>query len=321
MVLLFSLYQIPYILPLAIPIACLIATILLVQRLSHTHELTAFRACGLSIKTISYPIILSAIVLSVLNFTIASELTPYCRILTKKLTYEVTSVNPLFLLQKDTLVKIQNTFVDMKVLRMGRRAEDVVLVVHNSSHDRLNIFTAKELTLEGDQLKGEKVTLISNVDSKKDAGFDHLVIENQNTMSTKASNLSQFIQNTDWYSNYDYLPLRMVLIKNEYDKLHPQKQGRKDRASLEIARRVSLGLAAFTFSFIGLAFGLEIGRNRKKKHIFWAIGLASFFLICFATAKSWHYNAVAPILVYLLPHPIIILLSLRAIRRASRGIE
>jgi len=183
-ILLFSLYQIPSILPLAIPIACLIATLLLFQRLSHTQELTALRACGLSMGTIAYPLLLTGLLLSLLNFSIVSELSPYCRILTKKLTYEVTASNPLFMLQKGTLVKIKDTFIDMRMLRMGKVAEDVMLIINNSSQERLNIVTAKQFTLEGDQLKGENVTLISTVDSKQE-GYDHLIIENQTTMSTK----------------------------------------------------------------------------------------------------------------------------------------
>lgn len=320
-VLLFALYQIPTILPLAIPIACLIATLLLFQRLSHTQELTALRACGLSTTTIAYPLLLAAVLLSVLNFSISSELSPHCRILTKKLTYEVTAVNPLFMLQKGTLVNIKDTFVDMRMLRMGRRAEDVILIIKNTSQGRLNIITAKEFSIEGDQLKGENVTLISSVDSRKE-GFDHLVIENQTTMSTKASNLSQFIQNTDWYSNYDYLPLRMVLAKSAYDKSSLSRERTiKNRAEQEICRRISLGLAVFTFTFIGISFGMEIGRNRKKKGMIWAIALSAFFLVCFATARSWKYHAFAPCFVYLLPHPIIILFSLFAFKRVSKGIE
>lgn len=321
-VLLFSLYQIPTLLPLALPVACLIATLLLFQRLSHTHELTALRACGLSTRMIAYPLLLAGIVLSILNFTISSEISPRCRILTKKLTYEVTAHNPLFMLQKGTLISIKDTFIDMRMLRMGKCAEDVILVINNGSHNRLNIVTAKQFSVAGDQLKGENVTLISSVDPKQE-GFDHLIIENQTTMSTKASNLSEFIQDTDWYANFDYLPLRMVIAKNSYDKSLQERRPHmvKNRAEQEICRRISLGMAPFTFIFIGIAFGTEIGRNRKKKGILSAILLSALFLACFATAKAWRYHALAPCLVYLLPHPIIGLVSLFAFKRVSRGIE
>lgn len=321
-VILFSLYLIPTVLPLAIPIACLIATLLLFQKLSHTHELTAMRACGLSTKTLTYPLLLTGFLMGVINFSIASELAPHCRVLTKKLTYEVTAINPLFLLQKGTLVKIKDTFIDMRMLRMGRCAEDVVIVINDASRGRLNIVTAKQFAIEGDQLLGDHVTFISSVDSKQE-GFDHLVIENQTTMSTKASNLSQFIQNTDWYSNYDYLPLRMLFAKKAYDTASPSPRYRADRgrAELECSRRVTLGLAAFSFTFIGVAFGMEIGRNRNKRRIIWAICLSALFLICFLTAKAWRHQILLPCLVYFLPHPLIILCSLRALRRVTRGVE
>jgi lipopolysaccharide export system permease protein len=320
-VLLFALYQIPYILPLALPISCLIATLLLFKRLSHTHELTALRTAGLGLQMIISPILMAGFFLSVANFSIVSELAPYCRILSKKLIYEVTETNPLFLLQKGTLIKLKETFIDMRILKTGRRAEDVIVILNNHSQGRLSLISAKELSLEKDQLKGEYVTLISNLESNREEGFDHLVIENQKTMETKASNLSQFIQNTDWYSNYDYLSFKMALAKESYDKRELRKGLLKQRARIELSRRISLGMAAFTFTVIGTAFGMEISRNRKKRGLFTAILLSALFLTCFITAKSWHYSSLIPPLIYLLPHPFILLFCFRAYRRVSRGIE
>src|SRR3990167_6985390 len=54
---LFSLYQIPYILPIALPISCLISAMTLSLRMSSSLELTALRASGISLRTISYPIL------------------------------------------------------------------------------------------------------------------------------------------------------------------------------------------------------------------------------------------------------------------------
>jgi|GEM_PF-7105077 len=115
----------------------------------------------------------------------------------------------------------------------------------------------------------------------------------------------------------------MVLVKNAYDKTasHSRLHMVKNRAQQEICKRISLGIAAFTFTVIGIAFGMEIGRNRKKKGIIWAILLSAFFLICFTTAKSWRHHPFAPCLAYLLPHPIIILISFRAFKRVSKGVE
>src|SRR6185436_6527806 len=73
-VFLFSLYQLPYVLPLAIPVSCVIAAILLFQHLSHNHELTALRAAGMGLRHLLVPLILSGILLSTVNFAIVAEL-------------------------------------------------------------------------------------------------------------------------------------------------------------------------------------------------------------------------------------------------------
>lgn len=317
---LFALYQVPYILPIAIPISCLIAAILLFQKLSSTHELTALRAFGLGLKTITFPIILSGTFLSLLNFIVVSEVAPLCRGLSKTLIYEITALNPLLLLQKDTLIKLKNAYVEMRVLNSGKHAEDVVFVICNSSNGRLGIMTAKELTIDGEMLNGKGVTFVSSVDPKREDTFDHLLIENQMSMQTKASHLSPFTQNSEWSSSYEYFPLRMILARELLGK-SKSRLLTGGSAQIEICRRVSLGLAAFTFTFVGLCFGIAISRNRSKKGVLTAAVLCSTFMICFLVAKSMRHAPLASCAAYLLPHPLIILLSLRTLTRISEGRE
>jgi len=316
---LFALLQIPYILPIAIPVSCLIAAMLLFQRLSHTHELTALRTSGFGLKTITAPLLFAGFFLTAINFTLASEISPRCKGLTKQLIFEIATANPLFLLQKESLVKLKSAYFNIGVLKANKYAEDVLIVVKNSSNGRMTVMSAKELSLKGELLKGEKVTFISSVDPKKESGFDHLVIENQAEMNTKAANLSQFLQTMDWTSSYDYLPLRMILahdIAAAKDQFHLSKG-----AQVEISRRISISLAAFTFTLIGIACGIQISRNRSKKGIIWAIGLAAFFLVCFISAKSFRHSPMTATMIYLLPHPLIILISLRFLKSIREGVE
>lgn len=318
--LLFTAYQIPTILPIAIPVSCLIASILLFQKLSHTHELTALRSAGLGLKPILFPLLLAGGCLSLLNFSIVSDLAPRCRSLSKELIYKVTAINPLFLFQKETLVRMKDAYIDMKTLRAGKSAEDVVFVVNNASNNRLGLMVAKELFLDGELLTGKNVTLISSIDTKKGEGFDHLVVENQRTMCTKASNLAQFVQNGEWCSNFEYYPSRMILAKEVLAKQGGSRAAFK-KAHMELSRRLSLGLAAFTFTLIGVAFGMEIGRNHKKRGVFWAIGLAALFMICFVSAKSFRSAPMTATLFYLLPHPLLALFCIRSLKSVDRGVE
>lgn len=320
-VLLFAFLQVPYILPIAIPVSCLITAMLLFQRLSKNNELTAFRTCGLGLKPITTPLIFAGLFLTLVNLTISCEIAPRCRAYSKELIYQTAAKNPLFLLQKESLVKLKNAYIDMKVLKSGKYAEDVVFAIKNTSNNRLTLMIAKELSLRGELLKGEQVALISSVDPKKGSGFDHLVIENQAVMNTKASNLSQYTQNADWNSTYDYQSLRMILARESVEKAHNSVFSVGRGAQLELSRRLSISIAAFTFTLIGVAFGIQISRNRSKKGIIYAIALASFYLVCFVAAKSLKHCPGISSMIFLLPHPLIILLCLRSLKSINEGVE
>ncbi len=317
--LLFALLQIPYILPIAIPISCLIATLLLFQRLSYTHELTALRTCGIGLKIVTTPLLYAGFLLALLNFTIASELSPFCKSLSKQLIFEIVSSNPLFILQRDSLVKLKSAYYNIGTLKDNTHAEDVLFVTKNSSTNRMTLMCAKELKIEADFLTGKQVAFISSVDTKRQSpGFDHLIIENQTDMQTKSADLSQFLQTADWKTSSEYLPMRRILASGlaKGDSFSLNKS-----AQIEIFRRVSIGLAAFTFTIVGLGFGIQIGRNPSKGKLFAAIGLTAGFMACFIAAKSFHTSAATALLIFMLPHPLILLCSLFSLKRIQRGIE
>jgi len=69
--------KIPLIIQLMLPIATLIATLVSVGRLTQKSEITAMRACGLSIYQIYKPIFLFSFVLSLLLFLNGEFLVPY----------------------------------------------------------------------------------------------------------------------------------------------------------------------------------------------------------------------------------------------------
>ncbi|MEK7339410.1 MAG: LptF/LptG family permease [Candidatus Rhabdochlamydia sp.] len=314
---LFSLYQIPYILPIAIPISCLISSLLLFQKLSYHQEITALRTIGLSLQKMVIPILSSGFLLVLLNAMIAFELAPICRSKARLLIYETVTSNPLFILQKQSPVKLKNMYIDLRVSRGAKSAEDVIIALKNSSNNRLSLFSFKNLSLVDEELEGNTISYISSFDSKKEYGFDHLMIENQDHMKIKAIQLGQFMQHTNWLSHHDYLTLRMLLAKESLEA-HPKMP---KKILIEIAKRISIAFAAFTFTLIGTCLGLQIGRNQSKKKTLWAISLAAFFMLCFIIAKSMYPNALLAISLLLIPHPLIAWASYRQLKLVSKGIE
>ena len=145
----FALYLIPYVLPLAIPISCLIASILLFQRLSHTHELTAMRACGLGLRQITSPIIMAGAVMALINFYTASELATHCRMLARRMEGQAGAVNPLNLIQNGHLLGLRDYYVDMRTTSTGEEAQDLTFACPNPRTGRLSLLCADRVRVHG----------------------------------------------------------------------------------------------------------------------------------------------------------------------------
>lgn len=315
---LFTLCQIPYILPIAIPISGLIASILLLQRLSYTQELTAFRSAGLSLKKISTPLLLAAFMLSLANFMVVSELTPRTRLYSQKLLHHVMTTSPLFLMKKSKLLKLQSSYVDMNMTEVGKEARDVVFAVKNDSSDRLTLMNAKKFHVEEDLLVGKNVAIISHLDPKDPHVFDHLIIENQRSMATSAQALSEMMQKNTFHFGYEYLPMG-DLIQTAFN--HTAKSKTIKRMRFELSRRIFFPLITYAFTFMGISLGLQIGRQHKRMGILLAIILAAFTFICSIAAKSYHLSTARALICYLLPLPLIFFCSFWFQKRAVEGIE
>lgn len=334
-VLWFTLYQIPYILPLAIPIACLISSIILIQRLSDTHELTALRASGFSIHNILTPLLLASAFVCLGNFYIVSEMATSSHLSTGLLKSELRSMNPLLLLNNKHLMRMKGYYVDtLGSSRVGENASDIVIGIPNKSNERISLVIAKNLKASAVEFSGEGVTLISSLPAKAEQS-ESLIVENMASAATTIQDFSQMIQKKVWSLNNDHLKLGLLLAKHSEDSkalmeaqaagqdLSVQKQIRRNlnRVKTEIIRRISIALSVVTFTLMGAAFGISINRHRSNRGVFIIIGLAAIFLFSYFTAKGIDHLFIASTLAYLLPHLLIILMSIWALNRASKGVE
>lgn len=302
---LFIVYQIPTILPIAIPISALIASLLLFQRLSRTFELTALRASGLSLTAILAPLLTCSLFLTLMNFSICAEIAPYCRREGKTLIYHETTENPLLLLQRQKLVKIKHAYLDMQV-KDDETTKDLVLIVYNESNDRLSLLSARKLRMFGEDLIGEDLALISYINAED--GYDTLVIENQAFMSTSAPLLSTAMKKNRPRLDINALSLKMLRLDK---KVKP--------AWVEILRRLSLSLAVFSFTLLGCTFGIEEGRNPSRKNLLFALLLTLTVLMSYLLAKDLKDFPFLATLAFLLPHPFIWVCSTVHLTRIARG--
>lgn len=312
----FGLYLIPYILPLAIPISCLLSTVILFQRLSHMQELTALRSGGFALLQVATPILIAGAALAMANFYVASELATHSHMLGKRLQSQMGTVNPLLLFQNTKFLKLGEMFVDMRTVRSGEEAQDVTCVVYNPGSERLNLLSANHLEMEGDDLHGKGAAVVTSFHAEEE-GFDHLVIENQQEMWVPVASFGHFIKPMHLQLKNDHLRLPLLLARlRTLDSPTEIARGRS-----EIARRVSIALAVFTFSLMGCAFGMEISRRKSKRGLLLACVLSALFITTFCLAGGMSSLFWLALLLYFVPHLLIIGSSILHLKRITRGVE
>lgn len=330
----FILYQIPYMLPIAFPISCLISSILLVKSLSRTHELTALRACGMSLREILTPILIAASFISIGSFYVVSEMATHSHLRSSLMKSEFRSINPLLLLHSKHLLRVKGAYFNtLGQSQIGESANDVVIAMPNRSAGRLNLLIAKRLEANPEKFEGRQITFISPVAAETDSAFDPCVIENIREASAASRNFSQIFQRKAWDISNDHLKMSLLLAQlnthksamdeakasqNNEHKLH-KKNLHRDYS--EILRRISVALAPFTFTLMGLSFGISINRRQSVRGILYVIALAALFLGAYFVARSVGDHLLTASLFYFVPHILIILLSILFLRRVSKGLD
>jgi len=310
----FVLYQIPHILPIAIPISCLISSLILIQKMSTSGEITTLRASGIGFRVILMPIIIMGLIASILNFYICSEVTTTAKQVVRTMALEDTSINPLVLLQRQKLLKINESYIDMEIDEDQNRAKNLIFVAPNHSNNHLSLVSADRFYVEKGEFIGENVSLISYLGKDPDH-FDTLMIENQSKMSTSAESISNLMKKNRLRLNISSLPMRLVFARG--------KLLGTNRAILinEALRRLSLGFAALSMTFLGISFAINISRVPKKRGLIIAALFSALLLTCYLFAKGIKMNLLLSGTLFLFPHLLIYITGFRRIRNISRGME
>ncbi|HRD55082.1 MAG TPA: LptF/LptG family permease [Parachlamydiaceae bacterium] len=334
-VLYFTLYQIPYILPIVIPISALISALLLIQRLSSSHELTALRASGLSLKAILAPILIFAAYLSALNFYIVSEVATESHLVANTLKSQLRQINPLLVLHNKHMMRLKGIFFDsFGESKIGESASDAIIAIPGKEGKQMNLIIAKNLQASDSSFLASFLTYITPLQKGGSDQFDPFFIENMEKSTTPIQDFSKTLHKKIFSINNDQLTLSFLLARIESEKNSLQQakelfkkeeiktlQRNVNRGYTEIIRRISIALAVFTFTLMGLSFGASISRTRSNKGVVFLIGLAALYLACFFVAKSIEYQLMASFILYIAPHCIILFFSWFNLTKLSRGIE
>ncbi len=329
----FVLLQIPYILPIVLPIASLVSGIVLTLRLSQTQELTALRASGLSIWNILSPVLITAAFLSIANFALVSEVATESVLQTRLLQREMTLVNPLTLIQQKNLIRHRDLYVTAANPALSRNAiEGAAVAIWNQDARRISLVTAEELSFDEPLIRSKNLTLFSSFNPNQRNQYDNLYLENIADSSMDVEGFSLYLKHKATRLNDDYLRMGLLLsyidslkhklTEGEFSTVDKDIMGQKlTKARSEIIRRFSMGLTVFSLTLLGASFGITTSRQPSFRNSCYVIGLASLLLTCIFAAKAAHGQLWLAAGLYFIPESVIIALSVWNVNRVSRGKE
>lgn len=213
----FLMYQSTTFIPLAIPLAILLSSIMTFGNLGQFSELIALKAAGISLFRMMLPITLFSILVAGLAFFTSNYLIPEAQLKSKTLLYDISQQKPAFNIRE----KVFYNGIDGYSIRIGKKDKDlqtihdILIYDHTAEHGKSAIVQAKhgKMLMNSDKSR-LTLTLYEGI------RFEEL--ENRGGTSFHPSDVTQFGKQTLHFdmSGFQLSRTREELFKDNYQMLN-----------------------------------------------------------------------------------------------------
>jgi lipopolysaccharide export system permease protein len=271
-VIMLLLYKLPYVATLTFPMAMLLGSLLGMARLSSTHELVAFRACGLSIARLTLPILVFSFFVFLFSLFVGEALVPRAARAEFELTNRILNRTEAWL-QGDDLVQQRKTASGLELVHIGRLRDELisdVVVVEIKDSGEVTITRAEEAVWDSSSwYYGMGSTVVVSPDGLSRVvppELDEIIPSTAMTfegvyrklpLEDSPAALSAVAQDARPESmTYHQLKLR---IDSMLERGVSQSAMLRDR--LHLYTKISLPFSSIVFALIGLPLGIQPNRS------------------------------------------------------------
>lgn len=302
------LLNLPTVMVMTIPISVLFATVMTVNRMCLSSEITVLRACGVSIGRIARPIFLFAICATLLTFFINETIVPVTTQQSRYLAmWSITQKHIPKGKKNFTLKELQNG-IQLKRLFYVENCEDNefknVSILDVSDSSRIQIIQAKTGTSDE---KGwlfrdaSAYTITPKGKSLSTSWFEQTIVDFGSEI-----NKSLFSGNQGDTNNFFKLSKILYDDKNTTDA--SQKLSEKERiaSTISLWDKTAFPLTSVVLVLLGVPLAITPPRVRYNRGFLFSILIIFFYYLIRAFSISFGESGViAPILAVWLPNIII----------------
>ncbi|MEP6667947.1 MAG: LptF/LptG family permease [Chthoniobacter sp.] len=303
LILSFLAYILPFSLAFTIPWGFLTAVLLVFGKMSAENELIAFRANGVSIPRICYPVLFLSLICVGTCFWINIDVAPRAQAKMKEALYNIATSNPMAMFGAD---KVIDAFPSKKIYVESSKGPELSnLLVYEVSEDNqlIKVIFAHRGLLETDHEKKEILLHIfdARYEARDDDDVDNILkIKQGITMQESTLPISlEELHDKKRGKGMGGMTTGELLerLNNEEKQAHMTEKERSEEASAtrtEMSKRYSFSLASFAFALIGVPLAITAHRKETSIGFLLSLGVAVtyFFFIIIANSvrenASWH---------------------------------
>ena len=278
--------NIPFTLSFVIPVSVLTTVLLQFGRMSADGEITALKACGVSLWQIAAPVVFAVIMLTALCLFINAEVAPRSHFLRYKMLRELGEVDPLALLEEG---RFTDGFPGVKIYvgrKYGARLEDIVLFQFAETGVRAEVRAQRgRVTCDYDQqrmdIRLEQVRLTQYDRHNPDD------LSNARTLTAESYPISLDLKKLMRKGHFTRKPASLSLnelvrairnVRRTFPDLQENGVPRmRIKLAVEASKRLALALSCFSFALLGIPLGIRA--HHKESSI--GIGLSLVLLFVY----------------------------------------
>jgi len=311
-------YMILSFIPMALPIAFLIAVLMAFGRLSSESELIAMKACGMSFNRIAKPVFGFSLIVVLFSLAFNLEWVPWAERNFKTLLIRISNTKAVSAIKAGTFTTgffdlliyadqvDSNTNQMKKVFIFDEREAKNPLIVIAQEGQILPVKT-------GSQLSVAAMMNLKNGNIHK----NDLASETYQKMNFKEYNLYLNINEGEDTANHkpktiDFRSLLHMIKSPEVDEHY------KFELRTEFWRRISIALCPFIFVFVGVGYGTVRSRSVRASAMLVTFIVLAFFWGMQATLLPYAYDEkITPWIAMMIPNFIILLGGLYGYKKSS----
>ncbi len=142
--------------PMALPLAILLSSLMTFGNLAENYELVAFKSAGISLRKVMMPLIWVSVFTSVGAFFFSNNILPWAKLKMGSMLYDIRNKKPTLDIRPGVFYYgIQNYVVRAKSKSEdGKSLYDMVMYDHTRHDGNTKVIIAEKASIENDQAKG-----------------------------------------------------------------------------------------------------------------------------------------------------------------------